>query len=407
MCHGVDELLFGVQNIFDFCIFMAHYVTMNKRIYLDYAAATPTHIEVEKAMQSYWGKVYGNSNALHFEGREARKGVEEARIFITEAIGASSQELIFTSGGTESNSMAIRGVIEAQLAQEEIGDMELVTSVIEHPSVKDIFTYYEKKGARVIYLPVDAQGIVVPAEAEKLITDKVRLVSLMFANNEIGTVQPVAEVARLVKKKNPNAYIHTDASQAPLFFKLSVTELGVDLLTLDAQKIYGPKGIGALFIKKGTLLEPLFIGGKQERGLRPGTPNVPGIVGFHKAYEIAEAERQVSAVSVKEVRDYFLNILEKAFTQSVLNGDREKRLPNNINISFPGVESEFLVLQLDAHGVACSAKSACLGAGGEGSPVVAAMHTGTERGALRFSLGKETTKDEVNSVVAILKQLLL
>lgn len=365
------------------------------RVYMDYAASTPADSRVVSAMKPYWGEEYGNPSALHTKGRTARKAVEDARESVAQALSCKPDELIFTSGGTESNNLALFGI--------PTEGAHLVTSVIEHPSVLDCFKVLEERGARVSYVAVDAEGVIDLEAFKKTLEPGTKLVSVMFANNEIGTIQPIARLKALMREVCPEALLHTDASQAPLFYALDVDELGVDLLTIDGQKMYGPKGVGALYVQSGVVLRPLFLGGKQEKKLRPGTENVPGIVGLGAAYVLAEKHRSEDVDRLIKLRDYFIDAVLMRIPGSVCNGSRKDRLPNNVNISFPNVEGEYLVLQLDSKGIACGTRSACFGAGGEGSPVVATLDADRADSAVRFSLGRETTKEDVDYVLETLE----
>lgn len=369
-----------------------------QRIYLDYAASTPVDPRVYTAMETYWSKTFGNPSALHTEGQEARHAIEAARSTIAHALHSKPSEILFTSGGTESNNMAIFGGVPA--------GGRCVTSTIEHPSVLDCFKELEKRGVYVSYVRVDENGLLDISHLEQVLTEDTDFVSIMFANNDIGTVQPIQSIAAVLKRKSPQALFHTDASQAPVFYELDVHTLGVDLLTIDGQKMYGPKGIGALYRRHGIELLPIMYGGKQETRLRPGTENVPAIVGMARAYEIAETQRDRDIQKVTEVRDYFIEQLQKHIPTAIVNGSMDQRMPNNVNVSFKDVEGEFLVLQLDKAGIACSARSACFGSGGEGSPVVAAIAPDRAGGAVRFSLGRETTKEEITYVVSVLEEKL-
>jgi cysteine desulfurase len=377
-----------------------------KRVYLDYAASTPVDSRVQRAMEPYWADVFGNPNALHEEGRRAREAVNTARVAIAGFVHAAPEELIFTSSGTEANVLAIMGRVEHLLAEgARLEDIHCMTSVIEHPSVLECFERLERRGARVDYVGVDKEGILDLALLERAVRKNTALVSVMYANNEIGTIQPVREAARIVARTAPEAVLHTDASQTPLFLELDLERLGVHLLSLDAQKLYGPKGIGALVIRKGTSVSPILCGGKQERGLRPGTQHVPAIVGFAKAYEIAERERERDVARIAELRDYMIRETLRRFPGARLNGSERERLPNNANFSFPDRHGELLVMFLDEHGIAAATRSACLAGGGEGSYVVRALapeEPWRAESAVRFSLGRETTRSNIDQTLAAL-----
>jgi cysteine desulfurase len=384
-------------------------------IYLDNAATTPIRKEVFLAMKSYWAENFGNPGSITKIGLEARQAVEAARKIIAESIFRRPTEIVFTSGGTESNNLAIFGVV-ADLDRQgiKISDLHFITSNIEHSSVTACFKELERRGAVVDYLAVKENGIIDPKDIRKIIKPNTVLVSIGYANNEIGVIQPIKEIAKEVRHaKTTNKilaehfpYFHTDASQAGLFLNLNVNELGVDLMTLDAQKIYGPKGIGILFVKSEVKISPLIFGGKQERGLRSGTENVPLIIGFAKALELARKDFEKKADKIKSIRDYFWNKIQKEIPGVVLNGDLENRLPNNLNVSILGIDSEFTILCLDEAGIVCSTRSAC-GHDEDGSLVVRALNQDVwqAKSTIRFSLGDDVSRKQVNYVVAKLKNI--
>lgn len=380
-----------------------------ERIYLDYASTTPTDERVREAMEPYWSDVFANANALHSMGQESKRALETARQQIAGFLNARSEEIICTSGGTESNSLAIFGVLDAL---GELAGKHIITSAIEHPSVLDCFRRLEEKGARVSIVPVDALGVLDMKAFEEVLSPETVLVSIMMVNNEIGTVQPIAEIGNMLaayakKHGTKKAAFHTDASQAPVYLNVDVDLLHVDLLTLDAQKMYGPKGVGALYVRNGVSISPIFWGGKQERGIRPGTENVPGIVGMAQAFAIIEEERAAEYVRVKALQELFLTRIAETIPSALVNGSLEHRLPNNVNISFPGKEAQFVVLQLDAAGIMASTKSTCFGDDGEGSPVVRALAEDSSRAnsAVRFTFGRFTTEADIERVVEVLARL--
>jgi cysteine desulfurase len=373
---------------------------MRKRIYMDYAAATPTDERVLQVMEPFWNKQFANPNAIHDEGKLVKKSVDSARLSVVKSIGAKNEEeIVFTSGGTESNALAILGVIGVLRDAGGLSGAHIVTSVIEHPSVLDCFKSLEKEGVKVSFVPVHEDGLIDVESFKAFVDDSVVFVSMMLANNEIGTIQPIKEIASILKKRAPKALLHSDASQSPTYHSVDVSDLGVDLLTLDGIKIYGPKGTGILFIKDGIQIKPLFIGGKQENKIRPGTQNVPGIIGFAKALEIANDERENVTAHMKELQTYFFRALLRAIPETIINGSREHRLANNVNVSFEGIDSGFLEVQLSEAGIAVASKSACMEEGAEGSYVVSALGNGHSGGGIRFSLGKENTKEEIDFVV--------
>ena len=375
-----------------------------KRIYLDYAASTPVDPLVVKAMEPFWNEQFANPNATHKEGQDARKAVEEARTNIARLLGAENTEIVFTGSGTEANVLALRGTLAALRSEREPKNTHIITTTIEHASIRDCYRSLEIEGYRITEVSTDKEGVVNVKELVQALTEDTVFVSVMFANNEIGSVQPITEIHEHIqkfrKKKNSSfPYFHTDASQAPLFHKLDVDGLGVDMLTTDAQKLYGPKGVGALYVRTGTPIAPLCKSGNQEKGIRPGTANVPGIVGFARAYELAEERRADDVAHIQELRDYFKEKLEQDIPDIVVNGSIEHRLPNNLNISIPGLESEYVQTALDEAGIAAATRSACLSGGREGSYVVDALGTGQAHTAVRFTLGRETTKKDIDSAV--------
>jgi len=390
---------------------------------------------VKKAMEPYWTENFGNPNAIYKEGLIARSAVETAREDIAKILGARAKEIIFTNGGTESDNLAIFGVVK------NFKSGHIITTKFEHHAVLNSCKQLEKEGFEVTYLDVGKEGVVNPKDVEKALRPETILVSIMYANNEIGTVQPIREIAkaiRIFKKSgrgkllslslpageagtdeegNPTEskfsssvfpYFHTDACQAPGYLDLNVERLGVDLLTINGSKIYGPKGIGLLYAKNGIKLEPLLYGGEQEKKIRPGTENVPAIVGLAEALKIAEQEREKESARLVKLRDYFINRLLGEIPKTVLNGHPTQRLPNNINVSILDAEGESIVLYLDEAGVACSTGSACTSESLEPSHVILAI--GKPRayahGAMRFSLGRSTTKKDIDYVIKVLPDII-
>ena len=373
-------------------------------------------------MDRYMTEEFGNPNSIHQTGVVARNALEDSRKVIALAFNSHPDEIIFNSGGTEGNNAAIFGVFN-RLRKNGVkySDMRAFTTNIEHSSVLECFKELESRGVEVDYAPVDGNGIIDPKKIKELLKPETVLVSVMYANNEIGTIQPIKEIAKVIRAfrktlpsvislLQPTTYnlqpvlFHTDACQAPLFLNLNVQELGVDLMTIDGQKIYGPKGVGVLFIKRGIEMEPIIFGGGQEKGLRSGTENVPLIAGLAKAIEIAGKDRVKNSERLSKIRDYGIKKIEEKIPQAALNGDRIKRLPNNINISIPGIDPEFVVLQLDEEGIVCSTKSACL-KDEETSYVISALGRDKKysQSSLRFSLGLDTTKKDVDYLVKMLK----
>jgi len=369
-----------------------------KRIYLDYAATTPTHPEVVKAMLPYFTDAFGNPSSIYSYGQEAKGAIEEARDKVAALISARDEEIVFTSGGTEADNFAIKGVA---YANEMKGD-HIITSSIEHHAVIETCKFLERRGFRVTYLPVDEYGLVDPNDVKKAITDKTILISVMQASNEVGTVEPIAEIGRIAKEAG--IYFHTDAVQTVGHIPVDVNELGVDLLSMSAHKLYGPKGVGALYIRKGTKLIPFMHGGEQERRRRASTENVPGIVGFGKAVELAQQEISEEAERLTYLRDQLINGLLERIDHTRLNGHPIMRLPNNVNVSVDFIEGESMLLNLDLEGICASTGSACSSASLEPSHVLLALGLAHEQahGSLRFSLGKWSTDEEIERVLDVL-----
>jgi cysteine desulfurase len=370
-------------------------------IYMDYAATTPTDKRVIEAMLPYFGEVYGNPSSLHAFGQEAKAAVEGAREKIASLLGADPVESVFTSGGTESDNFAIKGVAYANRKKGN----HIIASAIEHPAVLETCRFLEKEGFTVTYLPVDGEGLVDPAAVADAITDKTILISIMHANNEIGTVQPIAEIGTLARERG--VCFHTDAVQTFGHLPFTVAELNVDLLSATAHKLYGPKGVGLLYIRKGTRIVPFMHGGEQESGRRSSTLNVPGIVGFGKAVELAGASLTEEAARLTAMRDRCIRGLFDRLDGIRLNGHLTRRLPNNINISLESVEGEGMILSLDMLGIACSTGSACSSSSVETSHVLTAIGLPKEfsHGSLRFSLGRYTKESDIDTVLETLPQV--
>jgi cysteine desulfurase len=370
-------------------------------IYMDYAATTPTDRRVIEAMLPYFGEIYGNPSSLHGFGQEARAAMEEVRAKIASFLGAKPTEIVFTSGGTESDNFAIKGVAWANRNK---GD-HIITSGIEHHAVLETCRFLEKEEFKVTYLPVDKDGLVDPAEVAQAITDRTVLISIMHANNEIGTIEPIAEIGRIAKEKK--VYFHTDAVQTFGHLPITVDGLNVDLLSASAHKLYGPKGVGLLYIRKGTRIVPFMHGGEQESGRRASTQNVSGIVGFGKAVEIAAATLAEEAVRLTSLRDRFIKGIFERLDGIRLNGHPTRRLPNNINISVESIEGEGMILSLDMMGIACSTGSACSSSSLEPSHCLLAIGLPHElsHGSLRFSLGMHTKEIDIDTVLEALPQI--
>ncbi|MGD1117936.1 MAG: cysteine desulfurase NifS [Dehalococcoidales bacterium] len=369
-----------------------------KSIYLDYAATTPVHPDALKAMLPYFRDIYGNPSSFHTAGQQAKGALEKARESVAGLIGARAEEIIFTSGGTEADNHALQGVC---LANAHKGN-HVITTSIEHHAVLETCKSLEKRGIKVTYLPVDRYGMVDPADVKKAITPRTILISVMHANNEIGTIQPVGEIGKIAREAG--IYFHTDAVQTAGHIQVDVNNLGVDLLSMSAHKLYGPKGTGALFIRQGTQITPFIHGGGQEKGRRAGTENVPGIIGFGKAAEIARREMPAEGARLTGLRDIFIAGLHKSIGNIHLNGHPVQRLPNNINISVSYLEGESIILSLDLQGIYVSTGSACSSGDMEPSHVLLAAGCPPElaRGSLRFTMGRWTEAEDIDRVLEVL-----
>ena len=366
---------------------------------MDHSATSPVDREVLNAMEPYFVESYGNASTLYSLGRDARRAMESSREKVASIIGANTDEIIFTSGGTESDNIAIKGIAYRFKRRGN----HIITSNIEHPAVDETCKYLEKNGFEVTYLPVEKDGIVNSSDLEDAITDKTILITVMHANNEIGTIQPISEIGEIARENK--IYFHTDAVQSVGKIPVNVEELNVDMLSLSAHKLYGPKGVGALYIKKGVRLEPIIHGGGHEKGIRPGTENVAGIVGLGKACEIAEKTLEEEAQYLTTMRDELIRRVLSEIDESYLNGHPTKRLPNNINFRFTGIEGESLVLHLDSKNIASSTGSACSSKKLEASHVLMAL--GLEEvqahGSLRLTLGKENKVEDTDYVIESIK----
>ena len=376
---------------------------MFRRIYLDNSATTPIDAEVVEAMLPFLAGKFGNASSIHFFGQEARAAVDKARHQVAELINARPAEIVFTSGGTEANNLAIRGLVEAN---EKYGK-HIITSQIEHSAVKNVCEDLEKRGYEVTYLPVYENGIVRVDDLKTAVRPDTILISIMTANNEIGTIQPVEEIGKLVRglrKDGRKIWFHTDAVQAAGKIPIDVEEIGCDLLSVSGHKINAPKGVGALYVRRGVRLHAQNIGGHQERERRGGTESVHQIVALGKACEMAKNNLAETNRYLKTLRDEFEAEIGEKIDEFVINGDRENRLPNISNISFRSVEGEGLLINLDLQGVAVSTGSACSSGSLEPSPVIRALSGDDElaRGAIRFSFGKGNTKEDVEYVLEVL-----
>lgn len=374
-----------------------------KRIYLDHAAATPVCAGALRVMTTTAKKFPGNPSGIHMEGREARATLEAARAEVATLLSAHADEIVFTSGATEANNLAIFGVVRYAKAH-GIKKSHVIVSAIEHPSVLEAVRALESEGVRVDYLSVDSRGLVNPKELRKLITPDTVLVSVMYANNEIGTIEPIIDIAKEIRharKMNGSAYpyFHTDGAQAANYLDLGVHRLGVDLMTLSSGKVYGPRGTGVLFVKRGVKLFPIMYGGEHEDGRRPGTESVALAVGFATALTEARKMSVKESARVQELRDMLAEKILKKIPGVIANSSPECCLPNILNLSVEGVEGDALVLYLDATGIAVSGKSSCKSADSSPSHVIMAIGGSAKAGAIRFSLGRETTREDIVRVV--------
>ena len=366
---------------------------------MDHAATTSTDVEVVKAMRPYFTLKYGNPNSIHSFGQEARKAIEEAREKTAHLIGANPSEIVFTAGGTEADNYAIKGTA---WANQKKGN-HIITSKIEHHAVLHSCQFLEKQGFRVTYLPVDKYGLIDSEDVKKAITGKTILVTIMHANNEIGTIEPIKEISKVVKKAG--IYFHTDSVQTTGHIPIDVNDLGLDMLSMSGHKFYGPNGVGALYLRKGTRIVNLIDGGAQEKNRRAGTENVAGIVGLGKAAELAEKRLlQGKEVEVIKLRDKLIKGITEKIDHTHLNGHPTKRLPGNANFCFEFIEGESMLLSLDMEGVAASSGSACTSGSLTASHVLLAIGLPPEiaHGSLRLTLGKDNTEEEIDYVIEIL-----
>lgn len=371
------------------------------RIYLDYAATTPTDPEVVKAMLPYYSERFGNPSSIYSLGQEAKSAIENAREKIASLLGAKREEIIFTSGGTESNNFALKGVV---YANENKGN-HIITTAIEHHAIIAPCKFLEKRGFDVNYLPVDKYGLINPDDVRKAITNKTILISIAHSNNEVGTIEPIEKIGKIAQEYD--IYFHTDAVQSFGHIPVDVNDLNVNLLSISAHKLYGPKGVGALYIRKGTKLTSFLHGGDQERRRRASTENVPAIVGFGKAVEIARDRMNEEAKQLEALRDKLIKGIFEKIDHVRLNGHPTQRLPNNVNVAFEFVEGESMLLNLDMEGIAASTGSACSSASLEPSHVLLALGLPHEiaHGSLRFTFGRYTKNEDIDYVLEVLPKI--
>jgi len=377
---------------------------MKKRIYLDHAGTTPVHPKVLEAMLPYFSEVYGNPSSIYQEAQQARKALDEARKNVADILGAIPGEDIFTSGGSEGDNLALKGVAYAARKKGN----HIITTKVEHHAVLHACEALEKEGFRVTYLPVDRYGVVDMEELERALGPDTILISVMYANNEVGTIEPIADIARAIKEKNKaekrQIVLHTDAVQAPGALDINVDHLGVDMLSLSAHKFNGPKGVGILYVRRGTPFTPMQQGGGQERHRRAGTENVPGVVGLAAALRLAEEGRESHSAHCIKLRDRLIAGIQSSIDRAYLNGHPTQRLPNNVNFAFEYVEGESILLSLDFAGVAASSGSACTSASLEPSHVLMALGVPVEvaHGSLRLTVGEDNTEEDIDYVLSLL-----
>ena len=373
------------------------------RVYLDYNATTPVDPQVFQAMRPYFSDQFGNASSIHSVGQEARSGMERARDQVAALVGANSAEIVFTSGGTEADNLAIFGVTDSfLLAANSPRERHVITTAIEHHAVLNAGEALQARGMDVTYVPVSHEGIVDPDDIRRALRPETILITVMHANNELGTIQPIEEIGRIAAEAD--VYFHVDAVQSAGKIPVDVNALRVDLLSISAHKIYGPKGVGALYVRAGTPIEPQIRGGHHERDRRPGTENVPGIVGLGAAAALAKERLRSDSQQIAGLRDYLENSLLSNVPDAVVNGTRQLRVPNTTNFTFRGAEGEALEIALDLKGVACSTGAACSSGAVEPSHVLIALGLACEdaRSSLRFSLGRHTSRDEIDYALSVI-----
>jgi cysteine desulfurase len=370
-------------------------------IYLDHSATTPVREEVGEAMAPFLADVFGNPSSLHASGQDARRAIEASRKRVASILGVNPGEVVFTSGGTESDNLAVKGVAWAARNR----GRHIITTSIEHSAVLKCCRHMEEEGYEVTYLPVDEHAVVEPGSVVAAIRPDTVLISIMLANNEVGTIQPIREIGKLIEKKG--ILFHTDAVQAAGKIPLRPDVLKVDLLSISGHKIYGPKGVGLLYVRRGTSIEPLMHGGRHEMGIRPGTENVAGIVGLTKALELAEQEREEFCLKTADLRQMLKNGIIETVADIRINEDPEQHLPNILNVSFGSVDGESLLLILDGKGICVSTGAACSSGDREASHVLMAMNVPEKlaRGSIRFSFGRQNTDADIRRVLRTLPQI--
>ncbi len=381
------------------------------RVHLDYASTTPVASEVLEAMLPYFNVVWANPSAIYKEGVQARKAVEDARTELARTLKIRPLDVTFTSGGTESNNLALIGVVEALHKEgKSYEEMEIISTKIEHPSILETLNYLENLGAKVAYVSLNEDGSIDMHSFESSLSPRTVLVTFAYVNSEIGVIQDVKKITRIVRAwndaQNTHVYVHTDSSQAPLWLSCELDRLGIDLMTLDAGKCYGPKGVGVLAHRHWVKIVHIMHGGGQEQGLRSGTENTALIVGCVKAIVRAQKNYEARSLAVSRLREKLFELIQKEIPEAIINGSRESRVANNVNISLPGFDTEYAVIWLDSKGIATSTKSACGAQESTGSNVVREITHDNERAlaTLRFTLGEETTEDDLIQTIKILKE---
>lgn len=373
-----------------------------KSIYLDYAASTPVDPLVLKAMKPYFSEKFGNAGSIHSYGQEAMAALDYSRETIAKSIGANFNEIIFTSSATEANNLALRNVNKGS---------RIIVSSIEHESVLETVKDLESQGVEVVYIPVNGSGIIDLSKLKKAINERTELVSIMYANNEVGSIQPIAEIAKVIRqykdKNGQGPKLHTDAVQAFQYLDCNVNNIHVDMMTLSSHKIYGPKGAGALYVRNLEFLKPILAGGGQEFGFRSSTENIPAIVGFAKAAEIAQGIREKESERVSALRDYLWKNIKRIYPKAQINGSIKERLPNNLNIYLPGMRSEDLIIKLDLRGIAVSSGSACEARSLEPSYVIEALGFSKKRAmeSIRITLGRPVQKRDIDNLLSAIKNI--
>lgn len=382
-----------------------------KRVFLDYASSTPVLKEVKKVIEKYESSANFNPSALYSEALSAREIVQQSKKRIADVLSSQKENIIFTSGGTESNNLAILGVFNKYKKNNFVP--HFITTSIEHPAVLEVFYEIQKRGGEITIVDVDESGIASPKAIKDAIKENTVLVSVMYANNEIGTIQPISDIAKAIRnyrKENEKRlpYLHTDACQAPSYLDINVLRLGVDMMTVDGIKIYGPRGSGLLYVKSDVELSPILFGGGQQGGMRSGTENVSAILGLSVALEIVSKSRESESERLFVLRDYAIEKIQNSFTGSSLNGSKNSRLPNNINICFPNLDAEFAVISLDVAGISASYSSSCRTLKEDSSSYVISNigKPDCSNSSLRFTMGRETTKGDIDKMLLALKKVI-